>query len=483
MKERLLTNIEPKQVFRYFEDLTFIPRESGNEEAVSAYLMRFAALHGLECSCDKALNVLIRKPASAGYEDHPGVILQAHMDMVCEKQPGVDFNFFTDPIQFEVDGDRIVSRSTTLGADDGIGVAYMLALLAEENLQHPAIEAVFTSDEERGLVGIKSFDFTQLRGKRLINLDSADEGIVVAGCAGGPMVQSRLPLLRVAADPAKAYFTVHVNDLLGGHSGEDIHRNRGNANKLLCGLLKELHEKLFADIAEVRGGRKANAIPRDARAVIGIDESQINDMDKIVGNYAIAVAEAYEFSDPDISIYCADAPVPEAILTPGSTDMLLNFLDRSDNGVIRMDEMYPDQVETSISLGVVRTREDHAEIWSMIRSSREEQGQLLLDKIETLTQEAGGQMELGAAFPAWQFDPESQLRQTFCSVYKDLFDKETAAMILHAGLEPGIFAQHLDLDMISLGPDVRNLHAPGEYATISSCWRLWKTLKALLAAL
>lgn len=485
MKERLLDNIEPKEVLRYFEDLTFIPRESGNEQQVTDYLLQFAISHRLEYVRDESLNVLMRKPASLGYENHPGVILQAHVDMVCEKRSGVDINFAIDPICFEVDGDRIISKDTTLGADDGIGVAYILALLADDSLQHPAIEALFSTDEERGMVGIGNFDFTQLKGFRLINIDSADEGTVVVGCAGGPMIQSHIPLLRFAADQEKAYFQVHVNDLMGGHSGEDIHRNRANANKLLGDLLSELQESLFADIADFRGGQKTNAIPRGAHAIIGIDSSKIDEMDRIVGNYAIKIAEKYEFTDPDISIYCADAPVPEKVLTPGSAKAVLNFITDFPNGVIRMDAIYPTQVETSANLGIVRIYENAAEIWTMVRSSNEREMRRVTEKIEDLTKDASGKLDLGPAFPAWQFDPASPLKKTFDKVYRDLYEEPPKTVILHAGLEPGIFEEKMNrtIEMISLGPNVRNLHAPGEYVTISSCRRLWETLRHLIAAL
>lgn len=485
MKERLLTNVKPQTVFRYFEDLTFIPRESGKEQEISDYLVQFAIAHRLEWVRDKANNVLVRKPASLGYESHPGVILQAHMDMVCEKQSGVDFNFDIDPICFEVEGDRIVSRHTTLGADDGIGVAYILAVLADETLDHPEIEALFTTDEERGMAGISEFDFSQLTGEYLINLDSAEEGTAVIGCAGGPMQQTRIPLLRIAADPNKVYFTVHVNDLIGGHSGEDIHRHRANANKLLGELIAELQEKLFVDLVDFRGGRKLNAIPRDARARIGIDPLRVEAMDRIVGAYAIEIAEKYEFTDPDISIYCADAPVPEKVLMPGSASSLLHFITGFENGVIRMDEKYPKQVETSANLGIVRVYDDFAEIGTMIRSSYEEQSRRVLKNLENLTEAVGGTMCPGPVFPAWQPEPDSKLQKLFGEVYQDLYGKEAKFEILHAGLEPGVFAEKMKrrLDMISLGPNVRNLHAPGEYVTISSCRRLWETLQALLASL
>lgn len=271
MKERLLTNTEPIDVFHYFEDLTFIPRESGNEKEVSDYLVNFAKEHGLEYKQDEWYNVLIRKEATPGYEDHPGVIVQAHMDMVCEKNGDVEHDFAKDPIVFEVEDDRVIAKNTTLGADDGIGVSFGLALLADDSIKHPAIEFVCTSDEERGLQGIENFDFTQLKGDYVINVDSDDEGVVVVGCAGGPVVKVNVPIRKVPADHKKEYYAIKITGLRGGHSGEDIHRGRANANKLLIRVLRALEENVRFDLSDITGGLKYNAIPRNAEAVIGIE--------------------------------------------------------------------------------------------------------------------------------------------------------------------------------------------------------------------
>ena len=242
-KERILTNVEPTEVLRFFEDLTFIPRESGNEKEVSDYLVNFAKERNLEYSRDAYNNVLIKKPATPGYEGHPGVILQAHTDMVCEKNPGVEHDFAKDPIDFEIDGDKIIAKETTLGADDGIGVAFCLAILDSADIKHPPLEFVGTTDEERGMSGIENFDFSQLHGDKVINIDSDDEGVIVVGCAGGPVIEVDLPIEKLAADPEKAYLEISLRGLMGGHSGEDIHRGRANANKLMVRLLMAMHRR------------------------------------------------------------------------------------------------------------------------------------------------------------------------------------------------------------------------------------------------
>ncbi|MBQ9708007.1 MAG: beta-Ala-His dipeptidase, partial [Firmicutes bacterium] len=307
MKQRILTDIEPRDVLGYFEDLTFIPRESGNEQEVSDFLVEFAKKNGLEVSQDEYNNVLIRKDASEGYEDHPGVILQAHMDMVCEKNPGVEFDFAKDPIEFEVDGDIIIARDTSLGADNGVGVAMAMAILANKDLKHPPLEFLCTTDEESGMLGIENFDFDQLKGDRLINIDSSDEAVIVAGCAGGPDVRIDIPVTRVAADPDKKYYNVKIEGLRGGHSGEDIHLGRANANKLLSRYLNKLSLKLSYDIADIGGGLKSNAIPRNAFATIGVAADDVQTLLDETAAYGKILSDEYRVNDPDIQVVITEA--------------------------------------------------------------------------------------------------------------------------------------------------------------------------------
>ena len=449
MKERLLTNTEPIDVFHYFEDLTFIPRESGNEKEVSDYLVNFAKEHGLEYKQDEWYNVLIRKEATPGYEDHPGVIVQAHMDMVCEKNGDVEHDFAKDPIVFEVEDDRVIAKNTTLGADDGIGVSFGLALLADDSIKHPAIEFVCTSDEERGLQGIENFDFTQLKGDYVINVDSDDEGVVVVGCAGGPVVKVNVPIRKVPADHKKEYYAIKITGLRGGHSGEDIHRGRANANKLLIRVLRALEENVRFDLSDITGGLKYNAIPRNAEAVIGIEKEDKADVDE------------------------------------ASSRRVLDYIDFTETGIIRRDQDYPQFVESSVSLGTISIKNDSAEIWIMTRSSKESQHRAMFQRIISLTKAYDGIYEVMSDCPAWEFDSESQLKKKFEDVFRELYGKDPSFMILHAGLEPCEFAVKVDrkLDMISLGPDIRDLHAPGEYVVISSTQRVWECFKRLIESL
>lgn len=504
MENRILTNIEPKQVFKYFEDLTFIPRESGNEQAVSDYLVSFARDHGLEYVQDEALNVMIFKEAAPGYADHPGVILQAHMDMVCAKKSWSEIDFGSDPIPFEIDGDKIVARETSLGADDGIGVAFILALLAEDGLSHPRLEAVFTTEEETGLFGVEKLDYTKLTGEYVISLDAADEGVAVIGCAGGPVICSKIPVTRTETDASLNYYKIKIQGLQGGHSGEDIHRGRAHANKLMGRLLMELWQTLGQDnfvLAGFRGGDKSNSISRTAEAVVGIRAGYTEPagngimtlelMDNetrakvIAEKYAEIYKDEYRINDPGIEVIWDKAEMPENMLDTASAQKILGYIELAESGIVRMDEEFPHLVESSVNLGAVRIRPEHVEFWHVVRSSRQSQADMMAGKIYRITEMLGGEYNVPAGSPPWQADPESQIRTAYSRVYRRLFDKDPEMLVLHAALEPCKMAERAGrrLDMIAFGPDVRNLHAPGEYVTISSCQKLWKTLKMLLEEL
>lgn len=485
MKERILTNVEPVDVFKYFEDLTYIPRESGNEKEVSDYLVDFAKEHNLEWYQDDFFNVLIKKPATPGYEDHPGVILQAHMDMVCEKNRDVEHDFDKDPIYFEIDEDRIIARETTLGADDGIGIAFGLAALADENLKHPAIEFVCTSDEERGMSGIENFDFDLLKGDVVINIDSDDEGVVVVGCAGGPVVRVELPVNRVAADKEKKYYEITLRGLRGGHSGEDIHRGRANANKLLIRVLNDINKEVGFDLAEISGGLKYNAIPRNAEAVVAVDATNAENLMSVIERYRAIFKDEYRVNDPDIVVNCNEVEVLEKVLDADSKKRIMEYIDFTETGIVRMDMDYPQFVESSVSLGVVSLKDEVAEVWVMTRSSKTTQFEMMFDKIVRLTEAYDGTYEVMSNCPAWEYNSDSDLKKTFENVYREMYGKELSVMILHGGVEPSEFAKNIErpLDMISMGPDIRDLHAPGEYVYISSTKRVWESLKKLIEAL
>ncbi|MCB6992536.1 beta-Ala-His dipeptidase [bacterium 210820-DFI.6.37] len=415
-------------------------------------------------SSDQYYNVLIRKAATPGYEDHPGgVILQAHMDMVCEKNCDVVYDFDKDPIEFELEGDKIIAKKTTLGADDGIGVALGMALLAEPGLKHPPLEFVCTTDEERGMTGIENFDFGLLRGDRVINLDNDEESIFVVGCAGGPVVRVELPVDRKPAKQDLEYYELTLRGLVGGHSGEDINKGRANANKLLVRVLMKIHSCMGFELANFSGGLKYNAIPRNAEAVIGIPKGKAAELQTIIGDYQRIFKEEYRNNDPDIVLSCKKTEPAAYVLGEPSKLRVLDYINFSQNGVVRMDIDYPQFVESSVSVGVVEIDEDRAVIQVMTRSSRVSQYEHLLEQIVRLTERLDGTYQIMSNCPAWEYDDESQLKDLYEEVYREVYQKEPSFMILHAGVEASEFPKHIDrkLEMISVGPDARNLHAPG----------------------
>lgn len=484
IENRKLANLEPEAFFRYFEDLTRIPRPSGKEEKVVEYLMDFAKENGLYADKDEFNNVLIKKPASKGYEDHDTIILQAHIDMVCEKNPGVEHDFDKDSINITVEDGKVIAKETTLGADDGVGVAYAMAILADKNIKHPAIEFLATSDEERGMTGIENFDFSKLKGSKVINIDSDDEGLVVVGCAGGPVIRVKLPLSYKDADNKNTY-KIKISGLAGGHSGEDIHRGRANSNKLMVRVMMEALNIKSLEVADIIGGDKYNAIPRNTEAYVNISLGDESRLKEIVAKYEKIFRHEYRVSDSGIYVQVEKTDTIEKVLDRESTMRVLDFINFVDTGIIRMDMDYPDTVETSISLGVIRFEGDKTRIEIMTRSSMESQFELLADKVFRLTELLGGDYEVMSNCPPWEYVVDSDLRTRYEEVWEEMTGEKPKMMILHAGLEPSEFAKHIDreLDMISVGPDIRLLHAPGEYFVIDSAKKVYESVIKLLERL
>ena len=482
MENRILANTEPVEVFRYFEDLTRIPRESGNEAAVCAYLVEFAKAHNLEYQTDEVHNIIMRKPAGKGFENHPGIVLQAHMDMVCEKNAGCEHDFETDPIQFVIEDDKIVAKETTLGADDGIGMAFAMAVLADDTKPYPPLEFVCTADEERGMTGVEAFDGSLIHGSILINLDSNDEGVFVVGCAGGPVVKVFLPIEKEAAPADAAFLTISVKGLLGGHSGEDIHRGRANSNKLLTRLLETLKENVDFALADFTGGLKYNAIPREAEAVIAVAAGDVAKVREIVAQHQEMASKEYWISDADIVISCAASEAAAQVLTKASRDSLVNYLYFTQSCIIRMNPEFPDIVESSVNLGVVRLEDDQAVIQVMTRSSMKSMYEEMFNHIRRLTELFGGTYQVMSNCPEWEYDPHSGAKQAFEALYEEMYGKKPQFLILHAGLECGELGEKVPhkLDMISMGPDARNLHSPGESLGIISTQRAWKFFQEIL---
>ena len=433
---RALENCEPKRVFYYFEELCKIPHGSGNTKQISDYLVSFAKEHGLEYVQDEMNNVVIYKPATEGYEDAPAVILQGHMDMVCEKRPDVDHDFTKDPLNISVKDGYVTANGTTLGGDDGIAVAYGLALLESTELAHPALEVLITVDEEIGLLGAEGFDCSALKGKRLINLDSEAEGSLWISCAGGLSGISTIPVQRVEAEGQKA--AVKITGLMGGHSGAEIDKKRANANVLMGRFLYTLQKEAAYEIISLAGGQKDNAITREADAELLVED--VNAVKACAEKVQKGFREEYAGTDEGITIEITDLGASSArVLHPTSREKVLFFLMEVPFGIQKMSGSIDGLVETSTNIGIVKLGEDEFLGSSSVRSSVEAAGAALSDKICYLTEFLGGDYTVQGAYPAWEYRKDSPLRDQMVEVYEEMYGEKPNVVAIHAGLECGLF--------------------------------------------
>lgn len=478
---RALENCEPKRVFYYFEELCKIPHGSGNTKQISDYLVSFAKEHGLEYVQDEMNNVVIYKPATEGYEDAPAVILQGHMDMVCEKRPDVDHDFTKDPLNISVKDGYVTANGTTLGGDDGIAVAYGLALLESTELAHPALEVLITVDEEIGLLGAEGFDCSALKGKRLINLDSEAEGSLWISCAGGLSGISTIPVQRVEAEGQKA--AVKITGLMGGHSGAEIDKKRANANVLMGRFLYTLQKEAAYEIISLAGGQKDNAITREADAELLVED--VNAVKACAEKIQKGFREEYAGTDEGITIEITDLGASSArVLHPTSREKVLFFLMEVPFGIQKMSGSIDSLVETSTNIGIVKLGEDEFLGSSSVRSSVEAAGAALSDKICYLTEFLGGDYTVQGAYPAWEYRKDSPLRDQMVEVYEEMYGEKPNVVAIHAGLECGLFYKKIEgLDCVSLGPNMKDIHTSEEVLDIASTERVWKYLVKVLESL
>ena len=478
---RALENCEPKRVFYYFEELCKTPHGSGNTKQISDYLVSFAKEHGLEYVQDEMNNVVIYKPATEGYEDAPAVILQGHMDMVCEKRPDVDHDFTKDPLNISVKDGYVTANGTTLGGDDGIAVAYGLALLESTELAHPALEVLITVDEEIGLLGAEGFDCSALKGKRLINLDSEAEGSLWISCAGGLSGISTIPVQRVEAEGQKA--AVKITGLMGGHSGAEIDKKRANANVLMGRFLYTLQKEAAYEIISLAGGQKDNAITREADAELLVED--VNAVKACAEKVQKGFREEYAGTDEGITIEITDLGASSArVLHPTSREKVLFFLMEVPFGIQKMSGSIDGLVETSTNIGIVKLGEDEFLGSSSVRSSVEAAGAALSDKICYLTEFLGGDYTVQGAYPAWEYRKDSPLRDQMVEVYEEMYGEKPNVVAIHAGLECGLFYKKIEgLDCVSLGPNMKDIHTSEEVLDIASTERVWKYLVKVLESL
>lgn len=477
---RVLENCEPKRVMYYFEEICAIPHGSGDIVKISNYLVDFADSHHLKCEQDDLGNVVIYKPATAGYENAPTVILQGHMDMVCEKRPDVEHDFTKDGLKLSVENGYISANGTTLGGDDGIAVAYGLALLESTDIPHPALEVVITVDEEIGLLGADGLDCSILNGKCMINLDSEAEGSIWVSCAGGGTAESHLPVQRGEAEGEKVQVKIH--GLLGGHSGAEIDKNRANANILMGSYLYALKKYVDFEIISLEGGTKDNAITRECNAQLLIAAEEMDALKTFSDEWQSKLREEYTGSDENITITVTDCgSSKEWVLFPGSREKVLFFLNQIPFGIRKMSGSIEGLVETSSNLGVMKLEENEFYVCNSVRSSVGSAKMVLLDKIEHLTEFLGGEFVTNGMYPAWEYRKESPLRDKMVAVYEEMYGKKPEVVAIHAGLECGLFYEKIKgLDCVSVGPNMKDIHTSEELLDIASTERVWKYLLKVL---
>lgn len=480
---RALENIEPKKVFYYFEEICKIPHGSGNTKQISDYLVGFAKDHNLNYVQDDLNNVVIYKDATKGYENAPTVILQGHMDMVCEKRADVEHDFTKDPLNLGIKDGMIHANGTTLGGDDGIAVAYGLALLDSEDLAHPALEILITVDEEIGLLGADGFDCSVLHGKRMINLDSEAEGSLWVSCAGGVSAISMIPVDRIPAEGNKA--TIKISGLLGGHSGTEINKKHANANVLMGRFLYELKQEAYYEILTLEGGSKDNAIPRECICEIMTDPQSVPAIVAYAEQAQKNLREEYAVTDENITIEISDDGSFEGnVLHPTSREKVLFYLNQIPNGIIKMSGSIEGLVETSTNIGILKLYEKELYASSGVRSSIQAARDAVSDKIEYLTEFIGGDFETEGAYPAWEYRADSPLRDKMVEIYEEMFHEKLNVVAIHAGLECGLFYNKIDdLDCVSIGPNLYDIHTSEETMDIESVKRVWNYLVKVLAAL
>ncbi|MBR5313309.1 MAG: aminoacyl-histidine dipeptidase [Clostridia bacterium] len=470
--------LEPKKVFSYFKNISNIPRGSGNEAAVAKYVYDTVTALGHEAHLDEANNVFVRAKASPGYENRAPIMIQGHLDMVCEANRATQHDFLTDPIRLLLDGDRLHADGTTLGADDGVAVAVMLAILDSPELPRPELECLFTTDEETGLTGMRAFDPSVLRARRMLNLDSATEGEAIVSCAGGVRSHVYFPIETAPAPKNYTVCTLTVGGLFGGHSGEDIHLGRTGAIAAFARLLYTAQKVCDVRLANVVGGSRDNAIPRECSADLAI-------ADPAAFEAAVRAEEAKiraELTTDDVNFHVTLEPASSGdFLTADASGKLTALLRLLPNGVHAMSRQIPGLVETSSNLGVIRPADNAYEIVVLSRSSVESKIDDMEHRVECAAKLVGGTYEHINRYPGWDFTVGSPLQKLFLDTYRDLYGKEARILGIHAGLECGLLKHKVpDMDMISIAPDIRDLHSPDESLSVSSMARVWKLVCEML---
>lgn len=474
-----LQNIEPKKVFNWFYELNQIPRCSGDEKRASDFLVNFAKERNLEVYQDEAYNVIIKKQASKGYENSDPVIIQGHMDMVCIKGEGSNHDFTKDPIEIIVQDDIMRANNTTLGGDDGIAVAYGLAILDSDDLKHPLIELLVTTSEETGMDGVHALTNEHLSGKILLNIDSEEEGVFLVSCAGGANIITTFKLEK--ENKSGDGLEIKISGLKGGHSGMEIIKQRANSIKLLGRILDECNKNANIRLSKISGGTKHNAIPSDAIAVISTED--IDKAKKIIDNLTIDFKEEYRVEDSGLSIGVNKIKV-EDVYTEKLSNDLIDYIMMVPDGVQYMSKDIEGLVQTSLNNAIIEEKDAYIQITTSVRSASSSSLREILNRLMVIAKRTNANAEEKNGYPAWQFDKNSKIREKAVKVYEDLFGKEPEVSAIHAGLECGLLKEILpNTDMISFGPNLYDVHTEKEHLSISSVQRVWNFLVKLLEEL
>lgn len=482
---RALGGLKPEKVFYYFEEISKIPRGSYHEKAISDYLVEYAKAHEIIYYQDELYNVVMQVPGSDGREDEEPLIMQGHMDMVCEVRPGAHKDMEKEGLELYVEGDFVHAKDTTLGGDDGIAVAYMLAIADDESISHPPLEFIITVSEEVGMEGANGIDLSMLKGHRMLNLDSEEEGIFLSSCAGGVSAHVTIPVERVDAGEVTTWYNISVSGLKGGHSGCEIDKGRANANKVMARALQMLRKQDDYRLAKLSGGKKDNAIPIEAQALISFangkaEASELVNMAKqVMDELNTALQSEYGETDSGIRVTLEQCDVREDVkaLSDKSLDMIITYLMEVPDGIQNMSRSVPGLVETSLNLGIMKLREEHLFLQHSVRSSVADEKDKVTERLKELVTKTGGTIELKGDYPAWEYREDSKVRERAIELYERMYGKKPVVEGIHAGLECGLLAAKIpELDCVAMGPDIFDIHTYNERLSISSTKRVYDFL-------
>lgn len=476
-----LTQLYPQPLWQWFEQICAIPHPSKHEHALSQHIQQWAKAQGLAVVEDKVGNLIIRKPATAGMENCKIVVLQAHIDMVPQKNADKVHNFETDPVEAYVDGDWVKARGTTLGSDNGIGMSSALAVLGSKDIKHGPLEVLLTIDEEAGMTGAFGLEAGYLDAEILINTDSEQEGEIYMGCAGGVDAQISVPMSWQAPEQSNASFSLTMSGLKGGHSGVNIHLGRGNANKLLARFLFKYSDELALELVSFSGGSLRNAIPREANVQFMLPAENIDALKQAIESFQALVREELAVADPGMLLSIATIDAPTKVMGEEAQNTLIDLLHACPNGVMRMSDEVEGVTETSLNIGVISTEDESVEILCLIRSLIDSGREEVTGMLTALSNLSGASIDLSGAYPGWKPDTSSPVMAIVRDTYNDIYKKDPTVMVIHAGLECGLFKEPYPLmDMVSIGPTIRYPHSPDEMVNITTVGQYWELLLAVL---